>query len=156
MYVMLQNLCADTSVRTDNLPSLPRNQYNTREAFTLSGGSQNVGRIDAINVSTGKTLWSWETAASNYAPVLATGGGLVFNGGMDRWFRAFDQANGKLLWQTRLGSQVSGAPVSFSIKGRQYIAVAAGGGFNGPAASMNRAIDQAPGANMVYVFALPE
>ena len=156
MYVPLQNLCADTSVRTDNLPSQPRNQYNTRESFMLSAGKTNVGRIDAINVETGRTMWSWETPASNYSPILATAGGLIFNGGMDRYVRAFDQNTGKLLWQTRLGSQVFGAPVTFSVKGRQYIAVAAGGGFNGPAATRKPDIDQPAGANMVYVFALPE
>ena len=52
---------------------------------------------------------------------------------MDRYLRALDQTDGKVLWQTRLGSQVFGAPVTFSVEGRQYIAVAAGGGFNGGA-----------------------
>jgi hypothetical protein len=51
---------------------------------------------------------------------------------------------------------VFGAPVTFSVKGRQYIAVAAGGGYNGGPARLKPDIDQPPGANMVYVFALPE
>jgi alcohol dehydrogenase (cytochrome c) len=149
MYIELQNLCADMHVRTDNIPSLPRHQYNT-------DGKTRIGRIDAISVETGRTIWSWETPASNYSPILATAGGLIFNGGMDRYFRALDQADGKVLWQTRLGSQVFGTPVTFSVKGRQYIAVAAGGGYNGGAANAMPDIDQPSGANMVYVFALPE
>ncbi len=156
MYVELQNLCADMKVREDQLPSLPRNQYNTSGRQMVSDGKTNIGRLDAISVETGKTVWSWETPASNYSPVLATAGGLVFNGGMDRYFRAFDQADGKLLWQTRVGSQIMGAGVTYSVKGRQYVAVSAGGGFNGGAANAMPTIDQPPGGNMVYVFALPE
>ena len=156
MYVNLQNLCKSTFVRTDNVPSLPRNQYNTGGTDVIADGKTQVGRVDAINVETGKTVWSFETPASTYSPVLATAGGIVFDGGMDRYFRSLDQADGKLLWQTRLGSQVFGAPVTFSVNGRQYIAVCAGGGYNGGPARLMPDIDQPPGANMVYVFALPQ
>jgi alcohol dehydrogenase (cytochrome c) len=156
MYVELQNLCADMKVRTDNVPSLPRNQYNTGGRQLVSDDKTMIGRIDAISVETGKTVWSWETPASNYSPILATAGGLVFNGGMDRYFRAMDQTDGKVLWQARLGSQASGTPVTYSMNGRQYVAVAAGGGYNGGAANAMPGIDQPPGANMLYVFALPQ
>jgi alcohol dehydrogenase (cytochrome c) len=75
---------------------------------------------------------------------------------MDRYFRAMDQTDGKVLWQARLGSQASGTPVTYSMNGRQYVAVAAGGGYNGGAANAMPGIDQPPGANMLYVFALPQ
>ncbi len=156
MYVQLQNMCADYKVRTDNVPSKPSDQYNTSSKPMIADGSTNIGRLDAISVETGKTLWSWETPASNYSPVLATASGLLFNGSMDRFLRAFDQADGKVLWQTRLGSQVFGAPVTFSVAGRQYIAVAAGGGYNGSPVALRPDIDQPSGGNMVYVFALPQ
>src|SRR6185369_13051990 len=155
MYVMLQNLCTDYKVRADNIPSKPRDQYNTSGKPMLADGSTNIGRLDAISVETGKTLWSWETPASNYSPVLATAGGVLFNGSMDRYFRAFDQSNGKVLWQTRLGSQVFGAAVTYRVAGRQYIAVAAGGGFNNGPIQIRPDLDQPSGGNMVYVFALP-
>ena len=102
LYVQLQNLCADTNARTDRVPT-PAMEYNTNGKYMLADGKTNVGRIDAVSVETGKTLWSWETRISNYSPILATAGGVLFNGGMDRYFRALDQDNGKLLWQTRLG-----------------------------------------------------
>lgn len=156
MYVQIQNLCADTTVRSDNIPSVPHDQYNTIGRPMLADGKKNIGRIDAISVETGKTLWTWETPASNYSPILATASGLLFNGGTDRYLRALDQKDGKVLWQTRLGSQVFGAPVSYSVNGRQYIAVAAGGGFNGSSLRIFPDIDQLSGSNMVYVFALPE
>jgi len=156
MYVQLQNLCADYQVRADNIPSKPHDQYNTLGKAMLADGKTGLGRLDAISVETGKTLWSWETPASNYSPVLATASGLLFNGGMDRYLRAFDQNDGKVLWQTRLGSQVFGAPVTFSVAGRQYVAVAAGGGYNTSPVMIRPDIDQPSGGNMVYVFALPQ
>ena len=156
MYVALQNLCANYRVRADNVPSKPSDQYNTIGPQVIADGSTNIGRIDAISVETGTTLWSWETPASNYSPVLATASGLLFNGSMDRYLRAFDQSDGKVLWQTRLGSQVFGAPVTFSVAGRQYIAVAAGGGFNNGPVQIRPDLDQPAGSNMVYVFALPQ
>lgn len=156
MYVQLQNLCTDIHVRADNIPSKLPDGYNVLGTAKISPGHTGIGRIDAISVETGKTLWSWENKATNYAPVLATGGGLVFNGALDRYLRAFDQDNGKVLWQVRLGSHVSGAPVSFSKDGKQYIAVVAGGGFGGGnSPRLFPEIDQPSGSNMVYVFALP-
>jgi alcohol dehydrogenase (cytochrome c) len=156
MYVQLQNLCADYKVRANNIPSKPSDQYNTIGPQVLAEGSTNIGRLDAISVETGRTLWSWETPASNYSPVLATAGGILFNGSMDRYLRAFDQSDGKLLWQTRLGSQVFGATVTFRVAGRQYIAVTAGGGFNNGPIQIRPDLDQPSGGNMVYVFALPQ
>jgi alcohol dehydrogenase (cytochrome c) len=156
IYVQMQNLCADYKVRADNIPSKPRDQYNKIGKVVFADGRDKVGRIEAVSVETGRTLWSWETMASNYSPVLATAGGLLFNGGMDRYFRALDQTNGKVLWQTRLGSQVFGGAATFRIKGRQYVAVTAGGGYNPHPLPLTVGIDQPSGSNMVYVFALPE
>ncbi len=156
MYVQLQNLCANYRVRVNNIPSKPSDQYNTIGPQVLSDGSANIGRLDAISVETGRTLWSWETPGSNYSPVLATAGGVLFNGSMDRYLRAFDQSDGKVLWQTRLGSQVFGATVTFKVAGRQYIAVAAGGGYNNGPIQLRPDLDEPGGSNMVYVFALPQ
>jgi len=156
LYVQLQNLCADYKVRVDNIPSKPKDQYNTIGPQVLADGSTNIGRLDAISVETGQTLWSWETPGSNYSPVLATAGGILFNGSMDRYLRAFDQKDGTVLWQTRLGSQVFGATVTYKVGGRQYIAVAAGGGFNNGPIQVRPDLDQPSGGNMVYVFALPQ
>jgi alcohol dehydrogenase (cytochrome c) len=120
-------------------------------------GKDKVGRIDAISVETGRTLWSWETRVSNYSPILATGGGLLFNGSMDRYLRALDADNGQVLWQTRLPSQVVGGAVTYSVNGRQYLAVAAGGGpIAAVAVSMTPEADTLSGSNAMYVFALPQ
>ena len=155
MFMPLSNLCIDSTARTDR-DAVPQFVYNTTNVAKFPPGKDKVGRIDAISVETGKTLWSWETRVTNYSPVLATGGGLLFNGGMDRYLRAFDADNGQVLWQTRLPSQVVGAAVTYSINGRQYIAIAGGGG---PIATTGLGLtpeaDASSGHNAIYVFALP-
>jgi alcohol dehydrogenase (cytochrome c) len=47
---------------------------------------------------------------------------------MDRYLRALDADKGQVLWQTRLAAQAMGGTVTYSINGRQYIAITAGGG----------------------------
>jgi alcohol dehydrogenase (cytochrome c) len=82
---------------------------------------------------------------------------LLFNGSMDRYLRALDAESGQVLWQTRLASQAAGNTVSYSINGRQYIAIPAGGGGIAPTqVSMTKEADMPSGGNAVYVFALPQ
>ncbi|MGH9255351.1 MAG: pyrroloquinoline quinone-dependent dehydrogenase [Vicinamibacterales bacterium] len=156
MFVPLSNLCIDSTSRIDRGPA-PEFVYNTTNVGKFATGKDKVGRIDAISVETGKTLWSWETRVTNYSPVLATGGGLLFNGSMDRYLRALDIDKGQVLWQTRLPAQVVGGTVTFAIGGRQYIAVTAGGGpLAAVGVGMTPEADTTSGANAVYVFALPQ
>ena len=156
MYIPLSNLCIDSTARVDR-KAAPQFVYNTTNVGKFASGKDKVGRIDAISVETGRTLWSWETRVSNYSPVLATGTGLLFNGSMDRYLRALDADSGQVLWQTRLPTQAVGGVVTYSINGRQYIAIAAGGG---PIAALGVGLtpeaDTASGGNAMYVFALPQ
>ena len=156
MYMALSNLCIDSKARTDRDPA-PEFVYNTTNVGRFAKDKNKVGRIDAISVETGRTVWSWETRVSNYSPLLATGGGLLFNGSMDRYLRALDLDSGQVLWQTRLASPVVGGTVTYSINGRQYIAVTSGGGAIAQTqVAMTPEADTASGSNAVYVFALPQ
>jgi alcohol dehydrogenase (cytochrome c) len=155
MFMALSNVCQDTQV-ADREPA-PQYVYNVRNVARFPRDKSKVGRIDAISVETGRTVWSWETLVSNYSPLLATGGGLLFNGSMDRYLRALDIDRGEVLWETRLPSQVVGGTITFSVNGRQYIAVTSGGGaIASYPVSLTRDADTASGANAVYVFALPQ
>ena len=63
--------------------------------------------------------------------MLTTGGGLVFSGGTnDRKFHAFDAATGKLLWEFPTNSGIIAPPSSFTVDGKQYIAVQSGWGID--------------------------
>ncbi|WP_337180546.1 PQQ-binding-like beta-propeller repeat protein [Sphingopyxis granuli] len=87
-----------------------------------------IGRVHAIDLKTRKTLWTRRERAPQVSAILATDGGLIFEGNRDRWFRASDDRTGKILWQMRLNSSVSSFPISYSVNGVQYVAVVAGGG----------------------------
>jgi alcohol dehydrogenase (cytochrome c) len=90
---------------------------------------------------------------------LSTAGGIAFVGDLDRYFRAIDVKTGKVLWETRLGTSVQGFPVTFSIDGKQYLAVPTGLGGGSP---RNVPFIIAPdihhpaNGNAMYVFALPD
>ena len=71
--------------------------------------------------------------------VLSTAGGIAFVGDMDRVFRAVDVKTGKVLWETRLGTSVQGFPLTFSVGGKQYIAVLDGTRRRQPAHGAERA-----------------
>ena len=91
---------------------------------------------------------------------MATGGGLLFGGDINRRFRALDQETGEVLWESILNSRITGGAVSYAVDGRQYVAVAAGGGSSGSYETfgLTPGLDlEAPrGSNTIFVFALPE
>jgi alcohol dehydrogenase (cytochrome c) len=156
MFMPLSNACIDETARTDR-EAKPEFIYNTTNVGRFPTGKDKVGRIDAISVETGRTVWSWETRVANYSPLLATGSGLLFNGGLDHYLRAFDADTGKVIWETRLPSQTIGGAITYSVNGRQYIAIAAGGGaVAGTQFSLTPEADMAGGNNAIYVFALPQ
>ncbi len=119
------------------------------------------GTLNAINLHTGEYAWKIpfgevpalaakgmrDTGSENYGGSVATAGGLLFIGAttQDRLFRAFDKRNGKLLWQTTLPASGNATPAVYSIKGRQYVVIAAGGGKFGQ-----------PSGGSYIAFAIPE
>jgi alcohol dehydrogenase (cytochrome c) len=130
--------------------------------FSMVAGADHIGELQAWNLDTGQKAWSLPFANSPlWGPVLATAGGVLFMGGTnDRYFRAYDAANGKILWEFRTGSGVTGVPSSFQIDGKQYIAVQSGWGVD--AARMQARLNVArpwqfpdvPQGGAVWVFAV--
>ena len=114
-------------------------------AFKVIAAEKQWGRLAAVNLDTGKLAWKFDTDQPLIGGVLATAGGLVFNGEGNGLFRAFDASNGKMLWEYQCGAGVNAPAVSYTAGGKQYVAVAAGG---------NTQLDFKRG-NSVIVFALP-
>jgi len=96
-------------------------------AFKAIAGEEQWGNVTAVNVDTGKISWQVKTEQPMIGGVLATAGDLVFTGEGNGLFKAFDARNGSVLWQFQCGAGVNSAPMSFTVNGKQYIAVAAGG-----------------------------
>jgi quinoprotein glucose dehydrogenase len=102
------------------------------------------GTLNAINLNTGEYAWKIpfgeypelvaqgkkNTGSENYGGPIVTAGGLLFIGATnyDKKFRAFDKRTGQLLWETTLPFAGNATPITYEVNGRQYVAIAAGGG----------------------------
>jgi len=131
--------------------------------LALVPGADHVGEVQAWSVDTGRRAWThtYPTSA-NWGSMLATGGDLVFSGGTnDRKLHAFDAATGALLWEFPTNSGIIGPPVSYTIDGKQYIAVQSGWGIDSRAmqSRLNTltggAYPEVPEGGAVWVFAVP-
>lgn len=97
-----------------------------RAFYPAPGVEGKIGRLAAYNVQTLKEVWNVQQRSSFTTAALTTAGGLVFVGSYDRWFRAYDVATGRQLWETRLATSSQGFPVAYEIDGVQYVVAPAG------------------------------
>ncbi len=114
-------------------------------AFKVIPSEPQWGNVTAVNVDTGKIAWQHKTEQPMIGGALATAGGLVFAGEGNGLVKAYDSRTGRVLWQFQCGAGVNAPPVTYTAKGKQYLAVAAGG---------NTQLDFKRG-NSILVFALP-
>ena len=156
-----ENLCSYSEGReVEYRPGLPF--IGAASQTFVRDGADHIGELQAWDLATGSQVWVHEFEFQNWGPVLTTGGGLVFAGGTnDRYFRAFDAATGKLLWQQPTNSGIIGIPTSYMVDGVQYIAVQAGWGLD--AQRMQGALNaslglrtQVPQGGVIWVFALSQ
>jgi PQQ-dependent dehydrogenase (methanol/ethanol family) len=113
-------------------------------AFKVIPSERQWGNLTAVDYNTGKIAWKAKTEQPMIGGALATAGGLVFAGEGNGWFRAYDSSNGARLWEFQCGAGVNAPPVTYTVGGTQYIAVAAGG---------NTQLNYKRG-NSVFVFSL--
>ena len=147
-YVPTIETCANFRVEpVEFKEGLP---YYGGEATTLP---DHWGAVRAFDPATGKEVWEWKNDKPMVASVLATAGDLVFAGEPTGEFNAYDARTGQLLWQHQTGSGHHSNPVSYSIKGKQYIAVPVGwGGWVKGFAPGSLGV---PRGDSLVVFALP-
>jgi lanthanide-dependent methanol dehydrogenase len=141
----------------------PPGDFTLRESGpnSLAPGTQNAGELQANNPITGKTVWRVPWKVGNNAPVMATAGDLLFQGGPNEGVvRAFNARTGEIVWTFRTGSNFRGSPISYQgPDGRQYVAIIG----SQLGANTRVAVDAANDADIrfrrsgatLYVFALP-
>ena len=98
-------------------------------------------RFLALDLNTQKLVWDIRTRVPQSSATLTTAGGLVFSATPDRYFRALDDKDGKVLWQSpRLNDIPNAFPISYMVDGKQYIAMPVGN----PGLQGNTALYAAP------------
>jgi alcohol dehydrogenase (cytochrome c) len=132
----------DTSSTYRKTPGQPP-QYQEGAQFTgtfptmpvpaLAAGPTNVrmpqeaaGAVRAFDPKTGEQKWEFRMDDVTDAGILTTASNVLFSGGREGYFYALDARDGKLLWRSMIGGQIANGPMSYSVNGKQYVAVAGG------------------------------
>lgn len=158
LYVPIFENCGDfTWTKRDAASTAAGGIDQSFQTRKMPNSDGNFGRVQAIDMRTGQTAWIRRQRTPIASSMLSTGGGLVFNGSGDRTFRAMDQRDGKILWQTRLASTASSSPITYSVDGVQYVAVVTGGGNPQDSgwASLAPEVKNPSGSTILWVFRLP-
>ena len=111
------------------------------------------GYVAAIDPNTGEEKWRWRNEYPMCASTLATAGGLVFQGTPTGQFVALDAETGEKLWEFQCGSGHHSSPSTYSVDGRQYVAVPTGWG--GWVEGFLPGLLGAGAGDSLFVFALP-
>ncbi len=157
VYVPMVEACMDLIP----VPEGERGSLTTGVRWTVRPRPEsdgNYGRLEAVNLQTGESVWIARQRAPHSTGALATAGGLVFVGSLDRRVSAYEAATGDRLWTTRLNDVPSSAPISFGVDGRQYVAMIVGnGGYQSQSYStLVPEIENPPNrGSAVWVFELP-
>jgi alcohol dehydrogenase (cytochrome c) len=108
-----------------------------------------------VNMTTGEMKPIHVGRAPSNGAVLTTAGNLVFFGDLDQKLRAFDAESGKILWEQTLGGPVQNSTITYSVNGKQYIAVISGSGALSGGLMDQAGIKPNRTYNALYVYALP-
>jgi len=111
-------------------------------------------RNQGVDPTTGETKAQLRLTYPNWGGTLATAGNLVFNGAIDGTFFAFDAKTLKELWSFNAGSGINAPPISYSVNGKQYIAVLVGSKQSQPTMVDFPELKNTSTASMLYVFGL--
>src|SRR5690606_26046376 len=86
------------------------------------------GRLIAWDPVAQREVWRVERAGPANGGALSTAGGLVFQGTGSGLFTALDATTGATLWESPTQTGVLAAPVTYTVDGEQYVAIAVGTG----------------------------
>ena len=106
------------------------------------------GWLTAVDASTGKVAWKYESSKPMIAAVTTTSAGLIFTGELTGDFLTLDARTGKELYRFNTGGPMNGGVVTYAVNGKQYVAAA-----SGSASGFWRA---SPGSSTIIIFSLPE
>jgi alcohol dehydrogenase (cytochrome c) len=162
LYLPLANMCNDYKVvEQEPTPGedFGRGRFTARHAPNNNG---KVGRVEAIDVTTGRSLWKHERRHIVSSGLLTTDGALVIGGDSSRRVVAWQAKTGEVLWEMPLSAAIGGFPMTYMVGGKQYLAVPVGTNmlaqFSSTLTPENIVpADREPGnGSILMVFALPD
>jgi alcohol dehydrogenase (cytochrome c) len=150
LYVQYVDHCLDMTRAND------KDREKRVSAVRPGANKDELSGIAKINMETGEMLYFGKGRAATNGALLATAGGLVFHGDLNRRFKAYDAATGQELWQTVLGGPANVSTITYAVNGKQYVSVMTGdtplaGGLYALAPELRRV----QGHTAIYTFALP-
>lgn len=121
LYIAARDSCAIYKTVTKTpVPGLPYTGTGDQADESIGG----KGVVTAIDPFTGDVRWKYTVGAgSASAGVLGTAGGVLFAGSREGFLMALDSRTGGLLWKYQTGAEIRASPISYSIDGRQYVAI---------------------------------
>ena len=156
-YLAVNNTCMDAVFVSQEYVLGQR--YGGMEASPkMVPGFDYIGEFVAFDPVSGERRWEYRrpNGVAMTASALSTAGGVVFGGTADRQLFALDTETGEALWEMRLNGDISGAPITFEVDGRQYVAVGAGGRIAQTTSYARFTDSDIPqGTGVIWVFALP-
>ncbi|MCB9992732.1 MAG: PQQ-binding-like beta-propeller repeat protein [Hyphomicrobiaceae bacterium] len=141
--------CSDLSVRSVDPADVTPGQIFIGGSGTNSGVQ--TGSINAIDVATGNKVATHATTYPMYGGVMASAD-LLWAGSLDGTFSAYDAKTLDVLWSQNVGTPFQGAPIAFTVNGKEYIAIAGGGVGVGGGLAPDLANMQT--ANVLWIFSL--
>jgi PQQ-dependent dehydrogenase (methanol/ethanol family) len=144
---------------TETSPAMPESRIGIPQPGIDLDEMNGMARV---NMETGEiTFWPNGRIPTN-SSVLTTAGNLIFWGDINRRFRAQHADTGEVLWETIVGGPISTSNITYSVNGKQYIAIITGDNLSHPGLNTGTMgpvrlnLRSGTGNNAVYVFALPD
>jgi alcohol dehydrogenase (cytochrome c) len=137
-------------------PNTNRYYISVNDICTPKAGEM-TDRLIAMDVNTGDFVIDIPSRVMQSSAKLTTAGGLLFSASADRYVRALDDRDGKVLWQTRVQDIPNAFPITYMVDGKQYIAMIAGNpGLVGSGAGRASAEYMRPSpTSVLWVWQLP-
>jgi PQQ-dependent dehydrogenase (methanol/ethanol family) len=156
VYIPTMNLCMDMEAIQEDYK---RGSFYLSVNFDLGkvGPGGHLGGVMAWDPVKQKEVWFNKDDLPYAGGMLTTAGGLLFHGDLRGWFKALDAKTGKTLWKFNTGSGITAAPMTYTLDGKQYVAVVSGRTFSIPAffgALGEKMVAASPEGGTMFVFSL--